>query len=1022
MAAHFISYSRRRDRAFALRLYRALEYDRPNFVRWIDERELARWQQYGRLIKEAIAACEAVLFVWSRDSETSTHCRRELGITDFYHKPVLVLRIDPEVDVMYEIAGWPTVDFTGDFQAGLDELYHQLDFLNSPAGELLVIDQQLELAERDLIDAPPAVRSRVESDIEALERARHHLKPLTEDPGAARTRADQHIRHGQERDRAAPAADAVQRRIRYVTSLPQLPPDRSHFQDRIVQTERLREFLQDENVKAVMVSGAAGFGKTAMVARFAGALEPDAHPVPVDAVIYLSAHGVRPVSPAVLLESLIQATPGGGSDDLASLLRSHPTVVEKLEALAPDLLGMRLLLIIDSLEDLVDPVTRELRDAGLDSLLTYLLGRDDLHIKMVLIARERLGPLQERFAGDIRDLPLDVGLPVADARRLLERLDADGTLGIALMEPGALDRMCERTSGHPRALEALYAVLRHNRRASLEGLLEQTARLGRDAVVGHLIGEMFNQLYRHERRVVEALALYGQPVSAAAVDHLLQPYVPGEESELVLSRLVELRLVRQDGPTDYYLPSPDSDLLLERIRLGEPGDGDRQPPRFTKAAMWPRAADYFAGIRRGDVKQVGDLRPQLAEIPLRIRGGQLEEAFGLIDDVDSRYLSRWGWSDLLSGYRRCLVDRLDDPVDEILNLDGLAKAEEQRDDLTEAIAHYRAAIDVARQNGRLDMVAGLRVNLGSAQYSFGRSREARRSYEEALLSAEEYLSPEDKALALSGIAICDAEGGELDRAIEHGNRALTLARKVGLRDQECTQLLNTGRMYGQLGEEREALERLQQGLELAHRRGDRAVEGRCLDAVAEMFIDQGRVGRAIDRAKQAVEIGEQVRRPELISEASTTLALAYLCSGGADGLEAAQAAIDTASANRRARRTLNAPVLAGIIALRREDRATAGEAFDQAEGDARGLLLQDDHRFDAFDALGIAYCGLAVVGEDVADALEQAAAAFKAARAVTTAPGLVRRVIRLLDELEEVAPHGLLKVPRQSATGEPGGA
>jgi hypothetical protein len=226
---------------------------------------------------------------------------------------------------------------------------------------------------------------------------------------------------------------------------------------------------------------------------------------------------------------------------------------------------------------------------------------------------------------------------VPDARRLLERLDADGTLGLATSP--ALDQMCARTDGHPRVLEAIYTILRHNRRASLQDLLVQTERLGHDAVVAHLITEVFNQLYRHEQRVVEALALYGRPVSAAAVDYLLQPYGAGEESERVLSRLVDLRLVRQDGPAEYSLPLPDRDLLLERIPLGTAGENP-EPPRTTRMALWPRAADYFVAIRKkkDEIRHVDDLRPQLDEIDLRIAAEQVEEAFTLIDDVD--YIDR----------------------------------------------------------------------------------------------------------------------------------------------------------------------------------------------------------------------------------------------------------------------------------------------------------------------------------------------------------------------------------------------
>jgi hypothetical protein len=164
-------------------------------------------------------------------------------------------------------------------------------------------------------------------------------------------------------------------------------------------------------------------------------------------------------------------------------------------------------------------------------------------------------------------------------------------------------------------------------------------------------------------------------------------------------------------------------------------------------------------------------------------------------------------------------------------------------------------------------------------------------------------------------------------------------------------------------------------------------------------------------------IGDEVRRPEHVAEAATTLALAHLLRG-VDGLDAAQEAGKIACAHRHARGTLMALVLAEILAIRREDRLAAEIAFEDVKGDAGALLLQDDHRFEAHDMLGVAHCGRAVLGEDVSGALERAVMEFNVARAMTVAPGVVSRVVRLLDELEKAAPPGLLNAPRQAAAGQ----
>jgi hypothetical protein len=257
---HFISYSHRRDSATALRVYDAIQRDRPDLAPWIDKHDLPSGLQYPRFIQQAIVECTAVLFVWSRDSQKSPACQQELEIVHYYRKPMLVLKVDPDVEIMYQTAGWPHVDFTDDFDFGLVELYRQLDFLHSPAGELALLQQLLVLAERDLQNPSSARRERVEQEIKEIEQAIVDLEPPAHKPRTARERPGERIERDQERERAASPTVPVQGRIRYVTPLPKLPPDHSHFQDRLVPTEELGELLGDDAVRAVVVSGEAGRG------------------------------------------------------------------------------------------------------------------------------------------------------------------------------------------------------------------------------------------------------------------------------------------------------------------------------------------------------------------------------------------------------------------------------------------------------------------------------------------------------------------------------------------------------------------------------------------------------------------------------------------------------------------------------------------------------------------------------------------------------------------------------------------
>jgi hypothetical protein len=79
------------------------------------------------------------------------------------------------------------------------------------------------------------------------------------------------------------------------------------------------------------------------------------------------------------------------------------------------------------------------------------------------------------------------------------------------------------------------------------------------------------------------------------------------------------------------------------------------------------------------------------------------------------------------------------------------------------------------------------------------------------------------------------------------------------------------------------------------------------------------------------------------------------------------------------------------------------------------MLERCDQNYGALDAKGLALAGLAVLGGG--DRAAEAVAAFRAARAITSAPGIVGRVRRLLDALAPTDPAGILARVHEAAEG-----
>jgi hypothetical protein len=92
-------------------------------------------------------------------------------------------------------------------------------------------------------------------------------------------------------------------------------------------------------------------------------------------------------------------------------------------------------------------------------------------------------------------------------------------------------------------------------------------------------------------------------------------------------------------------------------------------------------------------------------------------------------------------------------------------------------------------------------------------------------------------------------------------------------------------------------------------------------------------------------------------------------------------------------------LVAGIIRLRQEDMLAARQAFTDAIDHADQRLDTSPQDYDALDTKALALAGLTLTGPT--NHIADAAAAFNAARAITTAAGITARVLRQLDTLTQ---------------------
>jgi tetratricopeptide (TPR) repeat protein len=747
-----------------------------------------------------------------------------------------------------------------------------------------------------------------------------------------------------------------------------------------------------------------------------GKLPDDGGELTPDGIVYLSARSGRPVNFPNLFYDLCKLVPEERQRYLDQLYKDPKQSAKKqMEALLAEFPHGRTIVLLDNFEDVVDLETAVIRELDLDEALRAVLDAPPHGLKFLLTTRVAPQSLLRVQPGLQNSLELDEGLKSPYAENVLKALDTGGTLG--LNAPDApLAEAREATRGFPRALEAVVGILRTDRSTDLPGLLKELRELGSKAedVVRDLVGEAFNRLDPLAQEVMQALAIYGAPVPAVAVDYLLQPYRIGIDSDKTLGRLVNMQFVRGEAGR-FYLHQVDRDYALSRLVEGEPADREVEPPPLTCYALRHRAAEYFKETRkpREAWKTLNDLAPQLAEFDLRLVGGDYDTAASVLIEIDGDYLSLWGHYGLaLERYER-LQGKLTDPDLEWASRRHLGSTYARTGLFENALRCFQDALALARARNRKDHEAS---SLGALAWYYGDIGDQTNAFEYGHLALALYEDLGDKAgeaYARGNLASELIDLGQFAEAIEEYERVIVLDREVEDRQGECTDICNLAEIYSALGENAKASGLARDAQQIADTIGYRLIECAAVDRLANLMRREGKFEDAIKACDEARGLADNSNAVQMQMVVRQTLASACLLAGD---LPRARTAVEEAAKYRFPKGYASVLALGGVVALRQGDAAVAINAFDLALSEAGTQLASTARAYAAAYTKALALAGLALCRDPTLAAA--AAEGYRAARAISAAPGTVMDALAILDALAIADPPGTLKPVRAALTNE----
>ncbi|MFI7601476.1 TIR domain-containing protein [Actinoplanes sp. NPDC049681] len=998
----FISYARADARDFMRQLREKLRQIAPHLATWADE-DRRPGETFVHAIDPVLRGCDVFIFLMTRTSvrlDNLNWCEKELGIALERRIPVVVLRLHRDAERTVQLSNIPDHDFTDEATYDWDGLAAELRRIGSPDRVLAGLTGLLRSYEQARAEAVGTERDRLDEAVTDL-RERIAQEERRRDSGTAapsRTRPEK---------AAPPPSSATAGAVITINEMPVFVPVR--FQDRRDVVAEVEAKLGSGPVRVIAVTGAAGSGKTALLARIRDRLAVIG-PAGTKAFVYLAARGNRRITAGLLLEKLCGAIPDPQqADDVEAALQVGDSRLVKLDRVVTALGDRMVVLALDDAEELLDG-DRRFHDRELRDLLIALARRDGHGVRVLVAGHHR--PVELRYALRDRCWPvfLDGGIPMPYAGYLLQGLDP-GVLGLAGASREQLRRLHDLTQGLPRSLELLAGYLRGDARLSIDELIRELEAQEQRPTA--LLEGLAAHLSRTELRVVQALAVLGRPVPPAAVDHVLGPFVQGIDSAGTLEELSKWRLVRSyDG--GYSLP-PEPDAAFFRSTIPDPHERG-EPGGFTVDALWLRAADWFATRRRGTVLRPGDLEPELSEIELRIRSGDAGEALSIMNRIDDKYLTRWGQSDVLIRWREHLRGTLGDPALEGPNLSYLAAARQQQEDTEGILATIRQAMQAARDIDDDRNHVRVKVQLAEAHLNRGDAATAASLYTEIIDEAAALRMATRAITSRVDLAVCLSKAGRFRKALGQlglAEEAIRRRTDSGRDRLEAFHRLNSGWVHGQLGRPGRALDLVRRALELAEGLGDDLLTGRCRDGEAAILIHLDRYAEAADSARQAAQLGVRRNNAALSRQANVTLALSLLYLRDADGAATAAAA---AARYTHTPRALGALGVHGLIEFTRGNFDAARAAFHEAHTYARIRLDRDDRDYQSLDAVAMVLCGLALCGDE--EMAEHSVETFRRARRIATKRGIVEHNRRLLAQFSEHADRRLLERVQRAAEGD----
>ncbi len=546
-----------------------------------------------------------------------------------------------------------------------------------------------------------------------------------------------------------------------------------HFKDRDRQRQELMRLLADRATRMVSIIGRGGNGKTALASKVLADIGgytsgQNEEQMAFDGIVYLSTR-----TDGITLERIFRdAARLLGGDRGAGLIRvwtnSFLSLTERISRLLNELSDGRYILFFDNMDQLLNDDGKIL-DPGVNAFVeATLTSQGSVRLLITSRGQIRLPVHLTRFNLVVA---LNEGLPIADGVAILRELDPNNDYLLREAPHEKLAEVVTRAYGLPRALEVLVGLLDDNKFLTVDELLPRF--YDQASVVESLVGAAYHGLELTEQRVVQAVAVYGRPVPAVAVDFMLEQFHPGLDILVVLRRLERLQMIGVDRATKLcYLHPIDREVAYRAL----PQDGE-----YCRTSLERRAAGYYRRLRKpGDQwRTIDDLEPQLKEFEHLLSAGDNEVAAAVLSEIDVAWLIWFGYAERVLEMWSRLEGRIHEPRLQMRRIIALGHVHLVLGPFTRAESFFRQAYEQSHSAGEENLAQDCAGLIGEALRRMGKYKQSEPFLTGVVGYYRKSGNRREEARWLFALSVLHAALGEASRSLEEGKRALRLGRESG---------------------------------------------------------------------------------------------------------------------------------------------------------------------------------------------------------------------------------------------------